>query len=142
MFVMLKPSFLQLCVTMDPTNSASPTPAGLTVQVCFPGARAAVMDNLNRQREEGRLCDLSIQVQGQVFRAHRCVLAACSPYFHDQVGQGVINVQYTACTNSFIYNKVAYSCQNAPHLFLYLPTGAIEECDNCFSTFSYGSNSI
>lgn len=57
-----------------------------TVQVCFPGARAAVLDNLNRQREEGRLCDLSIQVQGQVFRAHRCVLAASSPYFHDQVG--------------------------------------------------------
>lgn len=73
---------------MDPTNSATAAPAGLTVQVCFPGARAAVMDNLNRQREEGRLCDLSIQVQGQVFRAHRCVLAASSPYFHDQVGQG------------------------------------------------------
>lgn len=70
---------------MDPTCSASAAAAGLTVQVCFPGARAAVLDNLNRQREEGRLCDLSIQVQGQVFRAHRCVLAASSPYFHDQV---------------------------------------------------------
>uniref|UniRef100_A0A3B4CB97 Zinc finger and BTB domain containing 22a n=1 Tax=Pygocentrus nattereri TaxID=42514 RepID=A0A3B4CB97_PYGNA len=53
--------------------------------VCFPNVRASVLDNLNRQREEGRLCDLSIQVQGQVFRAHRCVLAASSPYFHDQV---------------------------------------------------------
>uniref|UniRef100_A0A8C6UW05 Spalt-like transcription factor 3b n=1 Tax=Neogobius melanostomus TaxID=47308 RepID=A0A8C6UW05_9GOBI len=41
---------------------------------------------LNRQRGEGQLCDLSIHVQGQVFRAHRCVLAASSPYFHDQVG--------------------------------------------------------
>ncbi|XP_074543770.1 zinc finger and BTB domain-containing protein 22 [Halichoeres trimaculatus] len=68
---------------MDPTCSAPA--AGLTVQVCFPGARAAVLDNLNRQREEGRLCDLSIQVQGHVFKAHRCVLAASSPYFHDQV---------------------------------------------------------
>jgi len=71
---------------MDATCSAAAA-AGLTVQVCFPGARAAVLDNLNRQREEGRLCDLSIQVQGQVFRAHRCVLAASSPYFHDQVGR-------------------------------------------------------
>ncbi|XP_029976734.1 zinc finger and BTB domain-containing protein 22 isoform X2 [Salarias fasciatus] len=70
---------------MDSTCSASAPAAGLTVQVCFPGARAAVLDNLNRQREEGRLCDLSIQVQGQVFKAHRCVLAASSPYFHDQV---------------------------------------------------------
>uniref|UniRef100_A0A665UTL2 BTB domain-containing protein n=1 Tax=Echeneis naucrates TaxID=173247 RepID=A0A665UTL2_ECHNA len=60
----------------------SAAPAGLTVQVCFPGARAAVLDNLNRQREEGRLCDLSIQVQGQVFRAHRCV-GCCSSPGHD-----------------------------------------------------------
>uniref|UniRef100_A0A674CT48 Zinc finger and BTB domain containing 22a n=1 Tax=Salmo trutta TaxID=8032 RepID=A0A674CT48_SALTR len=66
-------------------NIVSGAPAGPMVQVCFPGVRAAVLDSLNRQREEGRLCDLSIQVQGQVFRAHRCVLAASSPYFHDQV---------------------------------------------------------
>lgn len=58
---------------------------GATVQVCFPAVRASVLDSLNRQREEGQLCDLSIHVQGQVFRAHRCVLAASSPYFHDQV---------------------------------------------------------
>uniref|UniRef100_A0A3B3ULG1 Zinc finger and BTB domain containing 22a n=1 Tax=Poecilia latipinna TaxID=48699 RepID=A0A3B3ULG1_9TELE len=70
---------------MDPTCCDAVAPPSLTVQVCFPGVRAAVLDNLNRQREEGRLCDLSIQVQGQVFRAHRCVLAASSPYFHDQV---------------------------------------------------------
>ncbi|KAJ8267447.1 hypothetical protein COCON_G00126190 [Conger conger] len=66
-------------------SSASGAPGGSVVQVCFPSVRAAVLDSLNRQREEGRLCDLSIQVQGQVFRAHRCVLAASSPYFHDQV---------------------------------------------------------
>ncbi|XP_056438483.1 zinc finger and BTB domain-containing protein 22 [Gadus chalcogrammus] len=68
----------QLCSTVS-------APTGLIVQVCFPGARTAVLDNLNRQREEGRLCDLAIQVQGHVYRAHRCVLAASSPYFHDQV---------------------------------------------------------
>ncbi|CAG5956503.1 unnamed protein product [Menidia menidia] len=73
-------------VSMDPACcDSAEAPAALVVQVCFPGARAAVLDNLNRQREEGRLCDLSIQVQGRVFRAHRCVLAASSPYFHDQV---------------------------------------------------------
>ncbi|XP_057683452.1 zinc finger and BTB domain-containing protein 22 [Corythoichthys intestinalis] len=70
---------------MDPSSSASSVPPALTVQVCFPSVRAAVLDNLNHQREEGRLCDLSIHVQGKVFKAHRCVLAASSPYFHDQV---------------------------------------------------------
>lgn len=67
---------------MDLVSGDSPSP---TVQVCFPAVRASVLDSLNRQREEGQLCDLSIHVQGQVFRAHRCVLAASSPYFHDQV---------------------------------------------------------
>ena len=97
---------------MDPTCSASAAPAGLTVQVCFPGARAAVLDNLNRQREEGRLCDLSIQVQGQVFRAHRCVLAASSPYFHDQVGTGSSSVheQVLLLYGHFLLKLVQCTC--------------------------------
>ncbi|XP_074542592.1 zinc finger and BTB domain-containing protein 22b [Halichoeres trimaculatus] len=68
------------------SSSSAPgdTPSSV-VQVSFPGAQTSVLDSLNRQREEGRLCDLSIHVQGQVFKAHRCVLAASSPYFHDQV---------------------------------------------------------
>lgn len=68
------------------SSSASGDPSGSVVQVCFPNAQAEVLDSLNRQREDGQLCDLSIHVQGQVFKAHRCVLAASSPYFHDQVG--------------------------------------------------------
>ncbi|XP_034748039.1 zinc finger and BTB domain-containing protein 22b isoform X2 [Etheostoma cragini] len=67
------------------SSSAPSDTSGPAVQVCFPGAQASVLDSLNRQREDGRLCDLSIHVQGQVFKAHRCVLAASSPYFHDQV---------------------------------------------------------
>ncbi|GAA6234404.1 zinc finger and BTB domain-containing protein 22-like [Lates japonicus] len=67
------------------SSSAPSDTSGSMVQVCFPSAQASVLDSLNRQREEGRLCDLSIHVQGQVFKAHRCVLAASSPYFHDQV---------------------------------------------------------
>ncbi|KAM8841132.1 zinc finger and BTB domain-containing protein 22b [Spinachia spinachia] len=67
------------------SSSAPGDTSGPVVQVCFPGAQASVLDSLNRQREDGRLCDLSIHVQGQVFKAHRCVLAASSPYFHDQV---------------------------------------------------------
>uniref|UniRef100_A0A4W5PR47 Zinc finger and BTB domain containing 22b n=1 Tax=Hucho hucho TaxID=62062 RepID=A0A4W5PR47_9TELE len=67
-----------------PTCSSG-APSGSVVQVCFPSSQVSVLDSLNRQREEGQLCDLSIQVQGKVFKAHRCVLAASSPYFHDQV---------------------------------------------------------
>ncbi|MBN3281859.1 ZBT22 protein, partial [Polyodon spathula] len=55
------------------------------VHVDFPEVPVSLLESLNQQRLEGQLCDLSIQVQGQEFRAHRCVLAASSPYFHDQV---------------------------------------------------------
>ncbi|XP_041091034.1 zinc finger and BTB domain-containing protein 22-like [Polyodon spathula] len=55
------------------------------VHVDFPEVPVSLLESLNQQRLEGQLCDLSIHVQGQEFRAHRCVLAASSPYFHDQV---------------------------------------------------------
>ncbi|XP_053152643.1 zinc finger and BTB domain-containing protein 22 [Hemicordylus capensis] len=55
------------------------------VHVDFPEVTSALLENLNQQRVEGKLCDISIHVQGRVFRAHRAVLAASSPYFHDQV---------------------------------------------------------
>lgn len=83
---------------MESPCSMSAALATLTVQVCFPDARATVLENLNCQREEGLLCDLSVQVQGQVFKAHRCVLAASSPYFHDQVPKVKIH-------NNFLFSS-------------------------------------
>uniref|UniRef100_G3NAS0 Zinc finger and BTB domain containing 22b n=1 Tax=Gasterosteus aculeatus TaxID=69293 RepID=G3NAS0_GASAC len=76
--------FPSMEVGSSSSSSAPGDTSGSVVQVCFPGAQASALDSLNRQREDGRLCDLSIHVQGQVFKAHRCVLAASSPYFHDQ----------------------------------------------------------
>ncbi|XP_038158772.1 zinc finger and BTB domain-containing protein 22b [Cyprinodon tularosa] len=70
-------------VAMEVGSSSSS--GGSVVEVSFPSAQTSVLDSLNRQREDGSLCDLSIHVQGHVFKAHRCVLAASSPYFHDQV---------------------------------------------------------
>ncbi|XP_060760968.1 zinc finger and BTB domain-containing protein 22b [Neoarius graeffei] len=76
---------MQSATEENSCDGASGVPTGSVVQVCFPNVQASVLDSLNRQREDGQLCDLSIHVQGHVFKAHRCVLAASSPYFHDQV---------------------------------------------------------
>uniref|UniRef100_UPI00398E4935 zinc finger and BTB domain-containing protein 43-like n=1 Tax=Pristiophorus japonicus TaxID=55135 RepID=UPI00398E4935 len=54
-------------------------------QVEFPNFGNNLLRKLNQQRMEGKLCDITIHLQGQMFRAHRAVLAASSPYFHDQV---------------------------------------------------------
>ncbi|XP_043576162.1 zinc finger and BTB domain-containing protein 43 isoform X3 [Chiloscyllium plagiosum] len=51
----------------------------------FPNFTNTLLQKLNQQRQEGQLCDIAIQVQGHLFRAHRAVLAATSPYFCDQV---------------------------------------------------------
>lgn len=46
---------------------------------------ANVLLSLNDQRRKDELCDITILVEGQPFRAHRAVLAACSSYFHARV---------------------------------------------------------
>uniref|UniRef100_H9GE17 Zinc finger and BTB domain-containing protein 22 n=1 Tax=Anolis carolinensis TaxID=28377 RepID=H9GE17_ANOCA len=66
------------------SSSSSAGPLSV-VHVAFPEVTGALLESLNQQRLEGKLCDIAIQVQGRVFRAHRAVLAASSPYFHDQV---------------------------------------------------------
>lgn len=76
---------MQSATEENSCDGTSGVPTGPMVQVCFPNVQTCVLDSLNRQREDGQLCDLSIHVQGHVFKAHRCVLAASSPYFHDQV---------------------------------------------------------
>ncbi|XP_006899475.1 PREDICTED: transcription regulator protein BACH1 [Elephantulus edwardii] len=45
----------------------------------------SVLLSLNDQRKKDVLCDVTIIVEGQQFRAHRAVLAACSSYFHTRI---------------------------------------------------------
>ncbi|XP_075692662.1 zinc finger and BTB domain-containing protein 9 [Rhinoderma darwinii] len=60
-------------------------PGSESVQLDFPHYSSVLLDTLNKQRLEGMFCDLSVQVQDRVFQAHKTVLAASSPYFHDKL---------------------------------------------------------
>ncbi|KAL1787025.1 Zinc finger and BTB domain-containing 43 [Sigmodon hispidus] len=55
------------------------------IKIEFPDFSSTILQKLNQQRQQGQLCDVSIVVQGHIFRAHKAVLAASSPYFCDQV---------------------------------------------------------
>lgn len=55
------------------------------VQISFPQHAAALLDSLNRLRLEGKFCDVAVHVGGRVFPAHKSVLAAASPFFHDKL---------------------------------------------------------
>ncbi|XP_030331214.1 zinc finger and BTB domain-containing protein 9 [Strigops habroptila] len=60
-------------------------PAGGRVQISFPQHAAALLESLNRLRLEGKFCDVHVHVGGRVFPAHKSVLAAASPFFHDKL---------------------------------------------------------
>lgn len=60
-------------------------PESRSVQIQFPHYAAVLLESLNKHRLEGKFCDISIHVQGRVFQAHKSVLAASSPYFHDKL---------------------------------------------------------
>lgn len=47
----------------------------------FPWHSGDVLEQLNRQRKQGLLCDCTFVVDGVDFKAHKAVLAACSVYF-------------------------------------------------------------
>ncbi|KAM9829825.1 zinc finger and BTB domain-containing protein 17 isoform X1 [Syngnathus typhle] len=47
----------------------------------FPWHSGKVLEQFNNQRKQGLLCDCTFVVDGVDFKAHKCVLAACSVYF-------------------------------------------------------------
>ncbi|XP_069774690.1 telomere zinc finger-associated protein [Narcine bancroftii] len=47
-----------------------------------------ILQALNKQREDGKFCDVTLDVGGHCLNAHRSILACCSNFFHNAYGAG------------------------------------------------------
>ncbi|XP_074538413.1 zinc finger and BTB domain-containing protein 17 [Halichoeres trimaculatus] len=86
----------------------------------FPWHSGKVLEQLNRQRKQGLLCDCTFVVDGVDFKAHKAVLAACSAYFRtlfldqkDVVHLDISNAAGLGQVLEFMYTaKLTLSPQN------------------------------
>ncbi len=53
----------------------------------------SVLETLNEQRNRGHFCDVTVRIHGSMLRAHRCVLAAGSPFFQDKLLLGYSDIE-------------------------------------------------
>lgn len=49
----------------------------------LPKHSQTMLDQLNHQRLNNQFCDITLLIEGEEYRAHKAVLAACSQYFNE-----------------------------------------------------------
>ncbi|XP_064210456.1 zinc finger and BTB domain-containing protein 43-like [Anguilla rostrata] len=93
------------------------------LHVEFPDFSCSILQKLNRQRQLGQLCDITVVIQGHRFRAHRAVLAASSPYFCDQVLlKNSMRVVLPDVMLPSVFESLLHSCYTGT---LLLPAGEV-----------------
>lgn len=68
---------------------------------------SCAMHKLRQQQERGRFCDIVLHVDGRQYRAHRNVLAACSPYFDSILRMQKVAVEHLSisCRNQAAFQS-------------------------------------
>uniref|UniRef100_A0A8C0GX18 Zinc finger and BTB domain containing 45 n=1 Tax=Chelonoidis abingdonii TaxID=106734 RepID=A0A8C0GX18_CHEAB len=66
----------------------------------------SLLETLNAQRLGGHFCDVTVHIHEATLRAHRCVLAAGSPFFHDKLLLGYSEIEVPAVVPSQVVQQL------------------------------------
>ncbi|KAL6120005.1 zbtb17 [Pungitius sinensis] len=114
----------------------------------FPWHSGKVLEQLNRQRKQGMLCDCTFVVDGVDFKAHKSVLAACSVYFRtlfldqkDVVHLDISNAAGLGQVLEFMYTaKLTLSPQNVEDVLAVANFLQMQEIVNACSAYQSMAN--
>ncbi|XP_034393426.1 zinc finger and BTB domain-containing protein 17 [Cyclopterus lumpus] len=114
----------------------------------FPWHSGKVLEQLNRQRRQGMLCDCTFVVDGVDFKAHKAVLAACSVYFRtlfldqkDVVHLDISNAAGLGQVLEFMYTaKLTLSPQNVEDVLTVANFLQMQEIVNACSAYQSMAN--
>ncbi|XP_039903350.1 zinc finger and BTB domain-containing protein 17 [Simochromis diagramma] len=114
----------------------------------FPWHSGKVLEQLNRQRKQGLLCDCTFVVDGVDFKAHKAVLAACSVYFRtlfldqkDVVHLDISNAAGLGQVLDFMYTaKLTLNLQNVEDVLSVAHFLQMQEIVNACSAYQSLSN--
>ncbi|XP_068599450.1 zinc finger and BTB domain-containing protein 17 [Brachionichthys hirsutus] len=115
----------------------------------FPWHSGKVLEQLNRQRKQGLLCDCTFVVDGVDFKAHKAVLAACSVYFRtlfldqkDVVHLDISNAAGLGQILEFMYTaRLRLSPQNVEDVLAVANFLQMQEIVNACSAYQSMANS-
>ncbi|XP_029973830.1 zinc finger and BTB domain-containing protein 17 [Salarias fasciatus] len=114
----------------------------------FPWHSGKVLEQLDRQRKQGLLCDCTFVVDGVDFKAHKAVLAACSAYFRtlfldqkDVVHLDISNAAGLGQVLEFMYTaKLSLGPQNVEDVLSVAHFLQMQEIVNACSAYQSMSN--
>ncbi|CAH2319630.1 zinc finger and BTB domain-containing 45 [Pelobates cultripes] len=78
---------------MNVGNRATGTMVDAVHYIHLQNFSKSLLETLNAQRLGGHFCDVTVHIHDATLRAHRCVLAAGSPFFHDKLLLGYSEIE-------------------------------------------------